>query len=159
MNDHNRGSRAAKAEALNPSRDGQAEWLNQPLSVTRRKTGSAMFPPEAWRQIASNLKLSGRELQIVRGTFDDQTESTIAAGLRIAASTVHTHIGRLHHKLAVTNRAQLILRVMQEFMGLTAPPRNQLSLICASRAEGRRPLRFHAATSATRRLTACPRGA
>jgi len=100
-----------------------------------------MFPPMAWKQIACNLKLSSRELQIVRGTFDDQTEPTIAANLRIATSTVHTYITRLHHKLAVTDRAQLLLRVMEEFMALTVSPRDQLPLICAIRAKGRCPLR------------------
>ena len=113
----------------------------QPIGPGRRPAGSAMFPPEAWELIAFNLKLSGRELQIVRGTFDDQTETTIAADLQNALSTVHTHVQRLHRKLAVTDRAQLLLRVMQEFMALSASPDNHLPLICASRATGRCPLR------------------
>lgn len=126
MNDHNRGLGAAKPGALRHSRGGQAEWPKQPLSVTRGRAGSVMFSSMAWNEIARSLGLSVRELQIVRGTFDDQTESAIATELHICLGTVHTHIERLHHKLAVADRAQLILRVVQEYMALTAPHSNPL---------------------------------
>jgi DNA-binding NarL/FixJ family response regulator len=100
-----------------------------------------MFSPEAWTQIGRSLGLSGRQLQIVRGTFDDKTELAIAADLRISPSTVHTHVERLHHKLAITDRAQLLLRVTQEFFALTATPGNDLPPICADRGTNRCPRR------------------
>ena len=103
--------------------------------------GSAIFSSQVWEQIAHNLKLSGRELQIVRGTFDDLIESAMAAELQIATSTVHTHVQRLHRKLAVPDRAQLLLRVMQEFIVLSAPPGKPPPLTCANPAMGRRLLR------------------
>jgi len=114
-------------------------------SVGRRESaccaGSSMFSPEAWKQIGRSLGLSGRQLQIVRGTFDDKTELAIAADLRISPSTVHTHVERLHHKLAITDRAQLLLRVTQEFFALTATPGNDLPPICADRGTNRCPRR------------------
>ena len=103
--------------------------------------GSSMFSPEAWKRIGRSLGLSGRQLQIVRGTFDDKTELAIAADLRISPSTVHTHVERLHHKLAITDRAQLLLRVTQEFLALTATPGNDLPPICADRGTNRCPRR------------------
>ena len=103
--------------------------------------GSSMFSPEAWAQIARSLGLSGRELQIVRGTFDDKTESDLAAEFHISPSTIHTHVERLHHKLVITNRAQLLLRVTQEFIALTATPGNNLPPICAGRAMHHCPFR------------------
>jgi DNA-binding NarL/FixJ family response regulator len=103
--------------------------------------GSAMFSADAWTQIARRLALSGRELQIVRGTFDDRTEMEIAADLHISPSTIHTHVERLHHKLAITDRAQLLLRVMQEFIALTAAPGSDLPPICAIRTARNCPLR------------------
>jgi DNA-binding NarL/FixJ family response regulator len=106
-----------------------------------RFVGSSMFSPEAWAQIARSLGLSGREQQIVRGTFDDKTEFDIAADLRISPSTVHTHVERLHHKLVITDRAQLLLRVMREFIALTATPGNDLPPICAEHATKHCPLR------------------
>jgi DNA-binding NarL/FixJ family response regulator len=101
--------------------------------------GSSMFSSEAWAQIARSLGLSGRELQIVRGTFDDQTELAMAADLHISPSTIHTHVERLHHKLVITDRAQLLLRVTQEFLALAAAPVNGLPPICADRGTPRCP--------------------
>ena len=106
-----------------------------------RFVGSAMFSADAWMQIARSLGLSGRELEIVRGTFDDKTEVEIAADLHISPSTIHTHVERLHHKLAITDRAQLLLRVMQEFIALTATPGSELPPICAIRTARNCPLR------------------
>jgi DNA-binding NarL/FixJ family response regulator len=106
-----------------------------------RAAGSSIFSTEAWTQIGRSLGLSGRELQIVRGTFDDKTELEIAADLHISPSTIHTHVERLHHKLAITDRAQLLLRVTQEFLALTATPGHDLPPICSDRGTLRCPLR------------------
>lgn len=103
--------------------------------------GSAIFSEQAWAAIARSLKLSGRELQIVRGIFDDATDVAIAQRIGISLHTVHTHVERLHHKLAITNRSQLLLRVMQEFLTLTVSPESDLPPICTKEAFGRCPLR------------------
>ena len=100
-----------------------------------------MLSDLAWREIARSLRLSGRELQIVRAMFDDRKESTIAADLGITRRTVHTHFERLHRKLAVADRLQLVLRVVDEFLVLTVDSENHLPPICASRANDRCPLR------------------
>ena len=99
-----------------------------------------MFSEDAWTEIARSLALSPRELQIVRGIFDDRTEFAIAANLAISPHTVHTHIERLHQKLGVTDRVELVLRVTNEFLALTAAPESILPSICANRAFGRCPL-------------------
>jgi DNA-binding NarL/FixJ family response regulator len=117
-----------------------------------RLTGSAMFSAQAWEKIARTLNLSGRELQIVRGAFDDQKELTLAGDLGMSSHTVHTHIERLHRKLAITDRTQLVLRVTQEFLALTASPAHGLPPICSNRAAGRCPL------NRCRRLSLAPLG-
>ncbi len=75
-------------------------------SVGRRESacraGSSMFSPEAWTQIGRSLGLSGRQLQVVRGTFDDKTELAMAADLRISPSTVHTHVEAILKATALT---------------------------------------------------------
>ena len=103
--------------------------------------GSKIFSEQEWAKIGRSLKLSGRELQLVRRMFDDSTDFAIADDLGISPHTVHTHCKRSYHKLGVTDRAELILRVMREFLLLTATPDSTLPPICAKRTAGRCPLR------------------
>jgi DNA-binding CsgD family transcriptional regulator len=102
--------------------------------------GATMLSEAAWREIARSLKLSGRELQILRAIFDDHTESAIARELGVSPCTIHTYCERLYRKLVVTDRIRLVLRVMDEFLVLTATPGSVLPSICANRAAGRCPL-------------------
>jgi DNA-binding CsgD family transcriptional regulator len=103
--------------------------------------GAAMFSEPAWQEIAHSLKLSGQELQIARGVFDDHTEATIADNLKVSPHTVHTHCERLYHKLGVTGRVKLALRVMDEYIALTLAPGTVLPPLCANFAADRCPLR------------------
>lgn len=93
-------------------------WLPRPL-------GAALFNEATWERVAQTLRLSGRELQVVRAVFNECTEFAIAEDLRIAPRTVHMHFERLYRKLRVTNRVGLVLRVMEECLprtGTTAQP-------------------------------------
>jgi len=115
--------------------------MNSPASHNWRcPLGAAMFSDRAWGEIAHSLRLSGRELQIVRGVFDDRTEFAIANNLHLSPHTVHTHCERLYHKLAVTDRVKFVLRVTNEFIALTFAPESDLPPICANQAAGRCPL-------------------
>ena len=97
-------------------------------SLDLRAPGSAMFSTQVWDQIARSLGLSGRELQVVRGVFDDRIESAIATELGISPHTVHTHFDRLHRKLGVATRTGLVLRVTREFLALSASPSDPVQL-------------------------------
>ena len=99
-----------------------------------------IFSDLAWNAIACSLRLSRRELQIVRGIFADGTESAIALSLNISPHTVHTHVERLHRKLGVVDRVDLVVRITQEFLRLTAAPDSDLPSICGCRSAGRCPL-------------------
>jgi DNA-binding CsgD family transcriptional regulator len=117
-----------------PDVGGYEVWQKSGLKRTpARLVGSAMFSSPAWAAIARSLRLSVRELQIVRGVFDDQNERTIASALGVSIHTIHTHVERLHRKLAIADRAQLVQRVMQEFLALTVAPGSGLPPICACR--------------------------
>ena len=96
-----------------------------------RPSGSAIFSEQAWNEVGRRLKLSGRELQIVRGMFNDKIELAIASDLGISHHTVHTHIERLYDKLAVTNRGQLFIQIMMEFVTMTASPKSAMSSVRA----------------------------
>ena len=104
--------------------------------------GAAIFSERAWGEVARALRLSRREVDILRGMFDGRTESTIADGLSISLRTVHTHVERLHRKLHVTHQVALALRVMAEFLKLAGVPGNGVPPICAHRNARRCPLHF-----------------
>lgn len=67
-------------------------------TVGQPRPDSVILSAQAWQQLARSLRLTKREIQIVRGIFDDQTELAIAANLGISTHTVHTHVERLHRK-------------------------------------------------------------
>ncbi len=98
-------------------RNGEARAEVRP-SLPVHETPS--FPEHAWDEVGRMLRLSGRELQIVRGMFNDKIQYAIAAELGISPHTVHTHVERVYHKLGATNRAQLLVRVMTAFVALAA---------------------------------------
>jgi DNA-binding CsgD family transcriptional regulator len=100
----------------------------------------ALFSAQAWAEIAQSLNLSGRELEIIHGVFNDCTESAIAADLGISPHTVHTHLNRLHRKLAVVDRLQLVTRIVREFLALTLLKKS-MQPICAIHASGQCPVR------------------
>jgi DNA-binding NarL/FixJ family response regulator len=107
----------------------------------RGPLGAAMFSEPAWEEIARSLKLSGRELQIIKDVFDDRTESAIAVHYGVSPHTVHTYCERLYHKLAVNDRVKLVLRITDEFLALTVASESILPSICANRTANRCPLR------------------
>ena len=100
-----------------------------------------MFNEQVWAAITRSFKLSNREQQLVRGVFDDCTDFSIASTLGISCHTVHTHFERLHQKLGVAHRAQLILRVVDEFLDLTTSPGGTLPPVCPYRTAPRCPWR------------------
>ncbi len=63
-----------------------------------------------------SMKLTQRELEIVRLIFADEPEQSIAAALGISVNTVRTHLKRLYHKLGVASRAGLVLRLVGEYL-------------------------------------------
>ena len=77
----------------------------------------------------------------MRGVFDDHTESAIAGGLKISPHTVHTHCERLYHKVGVTDRVKLVLRVVETYVALTLSSGGSLPPLCANFAGDRCPLR------------------
>jgi DNA-binding NarL/FixJ family response regulator len=92
------------------------------LECRHRPAGSALLSEADWTETARALRLSGRELQIVRGVFDNHKETVIAVDLGIAPRTVDTHLERLYRKLTVTTRVALVLRVMEQVLQSKARP-------------------------------------
>jgi DNA-binding CsgD family transcriptional regulator len=122
---------AARAEERPAGRNGRSAALK----------GAQVINPRGWAAISRSFNLSHREEQLVRKVFDDCTDYSIASGLEISSHTVHTHFGRLYRKLRVANRAQLIVRVVDEFLAMTASPGSTLPPVCPFHAARRCPMR------------------
>jgi DNA-binding NarL/FixJ family response regulator len=104
------------------------------VECPHRLAGSALLTEADWVETAHTLQLSGRELQIVRGVFDNRKEAAIAAELGIAPRTVDTHLERLYRKLTVTTRVALVLRVMEEVLRAKARPETGNGSVLAATA-------------------------
>ncbi len=102
-------------------------------------SGAGLFCERTWAVLAVNLKLSRREVEIVRGVFNGQKESSMAAELRVSPHTIHTERERLYRKLGIKDRLQLMLRIMGEFYALTLDGAT-LPPLCAFRTAGQCPL-------------------
>lgn len=120
---------ARKATVVCPNAD--------PLCCAR--PGTLAVSPLAWAEISRSLKLSKRELEVVKSVFDNQTEGAVATELRISEHTVHIHFNRLFRKLGVTTRAQMVLHIVQRLLVLTASDSCHLPPICRNHANGRCP--------------------
>lgn len=97
----------------------------------RRPTGrrpivtaaDSLLTAETWVIIARSLALSGREAEIARLILHDDSEQAIADHLGISSHTVHTHMERLFRKLNVSSRCQVVVRIFQAYLRLTAGSR------------------------------------
>ncbi|MFO1488695.1 MAG: helix-turn-helix transcriptional regulator [Verrucomicrobiota bacterium] len=96
----------------------------------RKLRGASMLSDHAWFEIARALGLTKRELQIVQSVFDNLPEAGIAKRFHISEHTVHTHLNRLFKKLTVTTRTELVLRIMEQMIGLTLSETGVLPPIC-----------------------------
>ncbi len=82
------------------------------------RQGRCLFSDEQWNSIATSLKLSAREFQIVQAIFDNEIEAAIGVQLGISSHTVHTYLERLYRKLGVGSRCGLLVRVFAEYLVL-----------------------------------------
>jgi len=88
------------------------------LVGSRASPGHSLLSASAWFRLRDALGLSRRELQIVKGIFEDQKEEAMAAGMGISPHTVNTYMQRLYRKLHVCSRTQLIVRLMATHLAL-----------------------------------------
>ena len=81
---------------------GKTTTLQTISGLLRSKTGSITFEG----QNISNVRA---DKLVARGLANQQ----IGEQLFMSVATVKTHLGRLYHKLQVTNRVQLAIRVLE----------------------------------------------
>ncbi len=104
--------------AAAPQSDGpKNETRGQPPSP-----GAAILGDAAWRRIAASLRLTARELDLVRAVFDERKRDTMAADVAVSINTIKTEMRHLFAKPGVRNRSGLIGRVFAEVFSLGISP-------------------------------------
>ena len=86
-----------------------------------RLAAASFVPDDAWAGIVRSLRLSPREAEIVALLLsDDSRDDVIAGRLGISRHTVHTYVERLYRKLGATSRSQVVTRIFQQYVALSA---------------------------------------
>jgi DNA-binding CsgD family transcriptional regulator len=80
-----------------------------------------------WRLTLASLRISPREAQIIESilAFTDD-EASIAVRLRMSRYTVRTHLARLYRKVGVTNRCELMVKLLLAYMATRRTHADQL---------------------------------
>lgn len=121
---------------MNPSQSPSAPSVKSQRDLRRKLRGASLLSDHAWLEISRTLGLTKRELQIVQSVFDNLPETEIAKRLKISGHTVHTHLNRLFKKLNVTTRTELVLRIVEQMIGLTLSETGVLPPICRHHQTG-----------------------
>jgi DNA-binding CsgD family transcriptional regulator len=109
------------------------------MPQSRSSSLKPFFTPQVWDVLSQQLKLSKREVQMLKALFDDKSEAGIARDLGLSPHTVRTYMERLHGKVGVKSRTALMTAVLGEFLKAVIQPNSPLSPICAKRAQGECP--------------------
>jgi DNA-binding CsgD family transcriptional regulator len=105
------------AQPADPIRTQAPLPVFEPGNLRRRSSATHCGLDDAdWHELNAALRLTNRELEVIKSVFHAQTEAGIAVELGISINTVHTHLGRVYKKLGVQSAAGLILRVFSEFI-------------------------------------------
>jgi DNA-binding NarL/FixJ family response regulator len=73
------------------------------------------------RPTGGGVRLSARELDVVRLVAEGRSNDEIGAALTIGSKTVETHLARLFERLGVASRTELAARAIREGR-LEVPP-------------------------------------
>jgi DNA-binding CsgD family transcriptional regulator len=88
---------------------------DMPLHVDTKRR---LLSEDTWSLLAQRLRLSPKEVEIIRGLLNERSEAVISREMGVSPHTVHTHIKRLYRKMKVTSRSAAIARVFEEYLRL-----------------------------------------
>ena len=83
-----------------------------PSLITGAELGCQLFDDRTWHSLRNGLRLSPRELEVLKAIFDDRKEASISHELGISPHTVHTYVGRIYMKLRVSSRIETVTTVV-----------------------------------------------
>jgi len=102
-----RNSRAPETRADGSERLPDPRHVDPPAPTS----ASALISDARWAGAAKRLRLSARELDVVRCIFDGCREKEIAARLHVGLGTTHSYVERLRLKLHAANKAAVVAAV------------------------------------------------
>jgi len=82
------------------------------LKVRMQLSYDRFADPALWRQTALDLGITVRELQVALLIVKGLSLGEIGQALGITKGTVHTYNQRLHHRLRVRNRGELVTTIV-----------------------------------------------
>jgi DNA-binding NarL/FixJ family response regulator len=81
-----------------------------------------MLSDAEWDMVGKKLRLTEREVQVLRGVFAEQTDDAIAIELGITPRTVRAHLEKLYRKCNCRTRCGAIVSAFKMFMIHRIPP-------------------------------------
>lgn len=69
-----------------------------------------------WSQLKRKLRLTDRELEVLQGLFDEQTDQAIAASLGITTRTVRAHLDSVYRKCHCRTRTGAVVSVFRTYV-------------------------------------------
>ncbi len=75
-----------------------------------------MLSDVEWAQVQRKLRITPRELQVLRCVFDEHTDASIARVLGISQSTVRAHLEKLFRKCNCRTRTGAVVSVFQTYV-------------------------------------------
>jgi len=90
-------------------------------AIRRAAAGGLAFARRPSVGPGAAVRLSARELEVVRHVVDGRSNDEIGAALGIGSKTVETHLRRLFERLGVASRTELATRALREGW-LEVPP-------------------------------------
>jgi DNA-binding NarL/FixJ family response regulator len=75
-----------------------------------------MLTEAEWAKLGRKMRLTAREVQVLRGVFAEQKNETIASTLGISTSTVRTLLERVYRKCGCRSRTGAVVTAFRVYV-------------------------------------------
>ena len=72
-----------------------------------------MLSDSEWARLQRKLRLTDREVEVLQGLFDEQTDQAIASTLGITSRTVRAHLDNVYRKCDCRTRTGAVISVFK----------------------------------------------
>ena len=100
---------------MSQRKSGISPGLGLPPLVVRAPSAgdrAVALSDAQWEEVIDELSLSARQGELVRHIFNGKKQVAIAEEMGLGLGTIKTYFRRVYRKLGVTNRSELVARVL-----------------------------------------------